>query len=153
MSCAAASVTLPVAFNSISGHGLCTIGLIGVSFLGCWVLCVPRTVKFIAHSGLPCYFSIFISSLVIVTLGVRRPTAVSDTWSPKIELVGDPSFREGFNACLRVILAYAVNTTFPTYMAEIRNARRDFPFSLGWLFVLSALLYTAVTVAFYCLAG
>ncbi|KAM0418885.1 hypothetical protein ACHAPT_012150 [Fusarium lateritium] len=79
MTCAAVSVTLSVAFNTLSQHGTCTVGFIGIACIGCWLLCVPRTVKFIAHSGVPCFLSILVSSLiVIISLGVEHPTRVPD---------------------------------------------------------------------------
>ncbi|KAF7550325.1 hypothetical protein G7Z17_g5801 [Cylindrodendrum hubeiense] len=154
MTCASAAVTLSIAFNTLSNHGTCTVGFIGIGCLGCWVLCMPRTVKFVSRSGIPCFVSIIAAALIVmISLGVKEPSQAPEGWKVKIELFGNPSFREVFNACLRVIYAFAGNHTFVSYMAEMRDPIRDFPFALGWLVSISTVLYSILAITIYCLAG
>lgn len=154
MACAFAAVTLSIAFNTLSNHAICTVGFIGIGCLGCWVLSIPRAVKFVSRSGMPCFISIIAATLIVmISPGVKEPSQAPEGWKVKIELFGNPSFREVFNACLRIIYAFAGNHTFVSYMAEMRDPVRDFPFALGWLVSISTVLYSALAITIYCLAG
>lgn len=154
LACASTAVTLSVVLNTVSGHAVCTVGFVGISSLIIWLLCLPRTVKFISKSGLPCLLSILIAScVVIVSLGVVKPAQAPEGWSPKIEVATSPSFAQVFNVCLRVFFAYAGNIAYPSYMAEMRDPVKDFRYGLTWLFGVSITLYSAVAIAIYCTAG
>ncbi|KAH8706355.1 transmembrane amino acid transporter protein-domain-containing protein [Ilyonectria robusta] len=154
MTAASASVTLSIAFNTISGHSLCTVGYIGIGCLGCWVLCAPRTAKFVSQSGLPCCISVIAAALIVmISLGVSNPTDAPPNWDKEILIVGKPSFREGLNACLKICYAYSGNINFVSYMAEMIDPVNDFNFALACLEVSSISFYTIVAIAIYCLAG
>lgn len=107
--CSSATVTLSVAFNSMSNHAMCTVGWIGVSAACCWLLCLPRKFKFVAQAGIPCTISIFAAVLiVIIALGIANPRgAPVGGFDKEIVVVGNPSFKEGLNACLQICYAYA----------------------------------------------
>ncbi|KAJ4256132.1 hypothetical protein NW762_009208 [Fusarium torreyae] len=154
MTCASASVTLSVAFNTLSDHAFCTVAFVVIAVVACWVLCLPRTVKFVSQSGIPSTISILAAALVVmISLGVAAPAKAPPGWDKKIEVVGNPTFREGLNACLKICYAYAGNISFVSYMAEMKNPSRDFPMALACLEVFSITLYTIVAIAIYCLAG
>ncbi|KAM5346363.1 hypothetical protein ACJ41O_009368 [Fusarium nematophilum] len=154
MTCASTAVTLSVAFNNLSDHGMCTVGFIAVGSIICWILCVPRTAKFIAQSGPPTVVSIFAAALIVmISLGVSSPANAPAGWKADIQVVAYPTFRKAFNACLKIIFAYAGNISFPSFMAEMRNPTRDFPWSLYGLFGVSIAFYTTLAVTIYCLAG
>ncbi|KAL2686772.1 hypothetical protein Neosp_004314 [[Neocosmospora] mangrovei] len=154
MTCASSAITLSVILNTISEHAMCTVGFIGVGGLIIWLFCLPRTVKFVSQSGVPCFLSIIIASLiVIISLGVKNPTKAPEDWKADIVIAASPDFKQVFNACLRVFFAYAGNVAYCSYMAEMRDPARDFSFGLSWLFVVSIAVYSIVAVAIYCLAG
>ncbi|KAF4980235.1 hypothetical protein FZEAL_3714 [Fusarium zealandicum] len=154
MTSASASVTLSIAFNTISQHALCTVGFIGIGCLCCWVLCAPRTAKFVAMSGIPCCVSVIAASLlVMIALGVKNPTAAPMPWHKEITIAANPTFREGLNACLKICYAYSGNINFVSYMAEMIDPVNDFGFALAWLEVSSITFYVIVAIAIYCLAG
>jgi hypothetical protein len=46
--CASASLTMSVAFNTLSGHSICTVGFVGVAVVCCYVLTIPRSMNFVA---------------------------------------------------------------------------------------------------------
>jgi hypothetical protein len=53
--CSSACLTMSVAFNTLTGHSMCTVGFVGVAALICWVLCMPRTLNFVSlFSGMAC---------------------------------------------------------------------------------------------------
>ncbi|KAF4982181.1 hypothetical protein FZEAL_2159 [Fusarium zealandicum] len=154
MTCASASVTLSVSFNTLSNHAFCTVGFITIAIVACWVLCLPRTVKFVSQSGIPSTISILGAALIVmIGLGVSQPSAAPPGWEREIQVIGNPTFREGLNACLKICYAYAGNISFVSYMAEMKNPSRDFPMALACLEVFSITLYTIVAIAIYCLAG
>lgn len=66
--CSSATATLPVhyllpfflvalviahliAFNTWSSHAMCIARWMGISAVCCWLLCLPRTFKFVAYVG------------------------------------------------------------------------------------------------------
>ncbi|ELQ42238.1 amino acid transporter [Pyricularia oryzae] len=157
LTCASTIVTISVALNTLSSHGVCTAGFIGIAALGCWLLCLPRTFKFIAHIGIPSTISIVAAVLiVIISLGVGNPQGAPPGWSRDVavvQVVGNPSFREGVAACLNVCYAYAGNIAFVSNMAEMRNPSRDFVPALLVLQAVAIPLYLIAGLAIYCLAG
>ncbi|KAF5006739.1 hypothetical protein FDECE_6916 [Fusarium decemcellulare] len=154
MTCASSAITLSVILNTISEHAMCTVGFIGVGALIIWLFCLPRTIKFVSQSGVPCFLSIIIASLiVIISLGVNKPTQAPEGWKVDIVIATSPDFKQVFNACLRVFFAYAGNVAYCSYMAEMRDPVRDFSFGLTWLFGVSIVVYSTVAIAIYCLAG
>ncbi|KAM0280404.1 hypothetical protein ACHAO9_011202 [Fusarium lateritium] len=153
--CASVVVTMSIALNTITGHSVCTVGFIGIACLACWFTCIPRTAKFVAHAGLPTCISIIAAILtVMISLGVSGPDLAPKDWTRQIELVRSPvSFREIFTACLRVMFAYAGHFGFVSFMPEMKDPAKDFPFALTGLFICSTVLYTTVGVVIYCLAA
>ncbi|KAM5341888.1 hypothetical protein ACJ41O_014919 [Fusarium nematophilum] len=155
MCCASATVTISIAFNAISDHAVCTYGFIGIASIISYILCVPRTVKFISQSGIPTLISIVGAVLItMISLGVADPAkAPEEGWKPDIKMFNNPGFRTIFNAILKIIWAFAGNHAFVSYMAEMRDPVKDFPFALTCLVSISALFYTTLAVGIYCLAG
>lgn len=109
LTCASATVTLSVAFNTMSGHAMCTVGWVGISALLCWLLCLPRKFKFVAHVGIPSTVSIFAAVLiVIISLGIADPKgAPPGVFDKEINVVAHPTFKEGLSSCLQICYAYA----------------------------------------------
>ncbi|KAF4470755.1 hypothetical protein FALBO_2356 [Fusarium albosuccineum] len=154
MTSAATCVTISIAFNTISTHALCTVGFIGISCLGCWVLCVPRTARFVSQTGIPCCIGAVAAALiVIISLGVADPANAPSGWDKEIVLVAYPDFRKRLNAALKITYTYSANINFVSFMAEMVDPKRDYNFALAWLEVCSIAFFTLVAVVIYCLAG
>lgn len=49
LACSSASLTMSVAFNTLTQHSMCTVGFTGFAVLICLVLCMPRTMNFVAY--------------------------------------------------------------------------------------------------------
>ncbi len=49
LACAGASLTLSVAFNTLTSHSMCTVAFVGFAVLICYSLCIPRTLDFVAY--------------------------------------------------------------------------------------------------------
>ena len=47
--CASSVLTMSIAFNTLSGHSMCTVAFVGFAALVCYVLCMPRTLNFVSY--------------------------------------------------------------------------------------------------------
>lgn len=151
---ASASVTLSVAFNTLSGHAFCTVAFLTIAVVANWILCLPRTVKFVSQTGIPSTVSIVAAALVVmISLGVSDPARAPPGWEKEIKIIGNPTFRQGLNSCLKLCYAYAANISFVSYMAEMKDPVKDFPKALACLEAFSITVYSVIAVAIYCLAG
>ncbi|KAF7548869.1 hypothetical protein G7046_g8526 [Stylonectria norvegica] len=149
-----AAVTLSIALNTMSSHATCTVVFIFVACLVCWMLSMPRTMKFVSYSGIPNAVSVMVAVfIVIISLGVSGPAAAPPGWDKKIVVFGHPDFRDGLNCCLKIVYAYAGNIAFVGYMAEMKDPVADFGFCLTFLEVGSMILYVVVAIIVYCLSG
>ncbi|OAQ61465.1 amino acid transporter [Pochonia chlamydosporia 170] len=152
--CGSATITISIALNTLSNHGMCTVGFAGIAAIACWLLCLPRKFKFVAQVGLPSTISIIAAVLiVIISLGVSPPQNAPPGFDKNLKVVGNPSFSDGVNAVLKVCYAYAGNVGFVSYMAEMKNPGKDFVPALTVLQVFSVVLYVVIAVAIYCLSG
>ncbi|KAL2681382.1 hypothetical protein Neosp_008993 [[Neocosmospora] mangrovei] len=153
---ASAIVTLSIALNTISSHATCTVVFIFVACAACFLLCLPRTTKFVSNLGVPNAVSVLAASiLVMISLGIKGPRQVDsiDDWHRDIVVIGHPSFRDGLNACLKIVFAYAANLSFVGYMAEMKDPIKDFKFCLAFLEGSCITLYSAFAIIFYCLGA
>lgn len=153
---ASATVTFSIALNTITGHATCTVVFMVAGVLIGFILSVPRTTKFVSHVGLPNAISVVVASLIVmISLGISGPSPAPplNEWSRKIVVVGNPSFRDGLNACLRVVFAYAANIAFPGYMAEMTDPIKDFKFCLTWVMSGCMVVYTIFAAILYSLGG
>jgi hypothetical protein len=91
--------------------------------------------------------------IVMIALGVDDPNTAPPGWDRQINVVGNPTFAQGFTAVLNIAFAYAVNQAFVTVMAEMRDALRDFMPPMYILQMFAIPMYTIVGVIIYALAG
>ncbi|RSL46543.1 hypothetical protein CEP54_013813 [Fusarium duplospermum] len=151
---ASSVVTISIALNSISAHATCTIVFIFVACFGCYLLSMPRSMKFLSYTGIPNAVSVFAATMVaIVAIAVKGPAVAPPNWTKEIAVVGNPDFRDGSNACLRIAYAYAGNVVFPGYMAEMREPSKDFGFCLATLEIGSMIFFSLTAAILYGLAG
>ncbi|KAH6879787.1 transmembrane amino acid transporter protein-domain-containing protein [Thelonectria olida] len=153
MTAASAVVTFSVALKLLSSEALSSVVFIALGCICCWVLCIPRTARFVSRSGIASCLSILTATVVVmVSLGTQRPADAPAEWRRQPVWFAAPSFRDGLNACLKICYAFSGNVSFPSYMAEMRNPKRDFKAALLWLEVTSMAFYSIVAVCVYCLA-
>ncbi|KAF2830949.1 hypothetical protein CC86DRAFT_341457 [Ophiobolus disseminans] len=154
LTCASSIITMSIALNSLSEHALCTILFILIPAIVSWLLCIPRKMKFMADFGIIATISIFAAVLIVmIALGVDDPNAAPPGWDREINIVGNPTFAQGFTAVLNIAFAYAGNQAFVTVMAEMRDASRDFMPSMYILQIFAIPMYTIVGAVIYALAG
>lgn len=79
----------------------------------------------------------------MITLGVDDPNATPPGWDWQINIVGNPTFAQGFTAVLNIAFAYAGNQAFVTVMAEMRDDSKDFVPSIYILQIFAITMYTS----------
>ncbi|KAL6249597.1 hypothetical protein RBB50_003450 [Rhinocladiella similis] len=154
LACSSASLTMSVAFNTLTGHSVCTVGFVGIAALICWVLCLPRTMNFVSLFSAPATLGIVVPIfIVIISLAVGKPQSAPDDWHKDIQLVGHPTFREGISAILSICYAFGGRQAFITIMAEMENPARDFVPAVAILQCFAIPMYLITGAAVYGLAG
>ncbi|KAH8725335.1 amino acid transporter [Phaeosphaeriaceae sp. PMI808] len=154
LTCSSSVITMSIALNSISEHAVCIIVFILVPTLVSWVLCMPRKMRFMADFGIIATISIFSAVLIVmISLGIADPNGAPPGWDKEINVVGNPTFAQGFTAILNIAFAYAGNQAFVTVMAEMRDASKDFMPSMYILQIFAIPMYTIVGAVIYALAG
>lgn len=155
LTCASASVTISVALNTITDHMLCTVAWIGIAATASWLLCLPRTFKFVALVGMPGTVCIIASVLIVViSLSLGSPRDAPEGYFDKdIKYVGKPGFKDGLRACLNICYAFAGNVGYPSLFPEMRNPSKHFYPALVWLQIFTIPLYILVGLGIYLMAG
>jgi amino acid transporter len=106
------------------------------------------------HDPVIATISIFSAVLIVmIALGVADPNTAPPGWDREINVIGNPTFAQGFTAVLNIAFAYAGNQAFVTVMAEMRDASRDFMPSMYILQLFAIPMYTIVGAVIYALAG
>ncbi|KAF4986692.1 hypothetical protein FDECE_15818, partial [Fusarium decemcellulare] len=110
MTAASASVTFSTAATMLSDGALGSTASIGIGCICCWVLCMPRTARFVSRSGIPSCVSILAATVVVIAgLATGKPADAPAGWRRAPVWFASPSFRDGLNACLKVCYAFSGN--------------------------------------------
>lgn len=115
LTCASAGVTMSVALNSMSNHGMCTVAFIAFPIIGCWVISLPRTFKWVSYCGIPSTISIVAALFItIIALGVGKPQNMIPNEPVVLYAVKNPDFATGVSAFTQIVYSYAGNVGFPS---------------------------------------
>lgn len=150
LTCASAVITVSIGLNTISEHAICTLGFTAVTSVAMWMLCIPRTMKFVSYCGWPCTVSIVGAVMItMISIGVNGPRIPDRPLN--IQAVGNPTFVQASSAFLNIAFAFSGNQAFPTVLAEMKNPSRDFPraICIEKCFTISMYLIVAVVCYFY----
>jgi amino acid permease len=179
LACASASLAISVALNTLTGHSMCTVAFIGFAVLACYVLCIPRTMNFVAQFSCkstsswcpyvlgstsllteqsrqpgPATFGIFVPIfIVIIALAVGSPRPAPPGADLNIKLWGEPTFQEGFTAFLSICYAFGGRQGFLMVMAEMKDPSKDYVPALVILQAFAIPMYLITGGAIYGLAG
>ncbi|KAL6357189.1 hypothetical protein LRP88_10809 [Fusarium phalaenopsidis] len=89
----------------------------------------------------------------MISIGVSKPNLAEDGWKPDLKVANNAGFNIIFNAVLKIVWAFAGHHAYVSYMAEMRDPVKDFPWALSWLGVIGASFYRFLAVGIYCLSG
>ncbi|RVX72088.1 hypothetical protein B0A52_04686 [Exophiala mesophila] len=152
--CASAIITISIGLNTITEHAMCTVAFIAFPAILCFLLCVPRTMKFVSYCGWPCTVSIVTAVLIpMIALGIGGPANVPDGEEVTFKIVGDPSFSEAVSAFLNIGFAFSGNQAFVTVLAEMRDPARDFTKAICIEKIFAIIMYSTVAIVCYVFAG
>ncbi|RAH70336.1 uncharacterized protein BO66DRAFT_374017 [Aspergillus aculeatinus CBS 121060] len=140
-------LTFTVLFNTITGHGTCTIvfGVVGL-VISC-IFALPRTMGKVYYMSIVSCLSIIVATVVtMIALGVEAPAHVQN------DVTTHPSFVNAFLAVTNIIFAFIAHVAFFGIMSEMEDVR-DFPKSLAMLQVLDTTMYIITAMVIYRYAG
>ncbi|EHA28076.1 hypothetical protein ASPNIDRAFT_49482 [Aspergillus niger ATCC 1015] len=140
-------LTFTVLFNTITGHGTCTIvfGVVGlvVSFIGA----LPRTMGKVYWMSLASCTSITVATIVtMVAIAVQAPDHV------QVDITTHPSFSTAFLSVTNIVFAFIAHVAFFGFASEMEDPR-DFPKSLAMLQVTDTTMYIVTAMVIYRYAG
>lgn len=166
-----AMLSLSIAFNALSNHGVCTAGFVAVAFVLVFALSSIRTlarITWLAKIGVVAIISAStsLSSLVIVCLltslvltvtiavGIQeRPPLAPQAgeWKSDYKLIGNPSFAEAIAAVSTLVFAYAGTGAFFPIVSEMRDPRQ-YPRALAVCqgVITVVFLIVGIVVYYYC---
>ncbi|KAJ5289207.1 hypothetical protein N7478_002237 [Penicillium angulare] len=154
LACSSATLGMSVALNTLTGHSMCTVAFIGFACLVCYILCIPRTMNFVAYFSWPATIGIVVPIfIVIISLAVDKPQTAPVGWNREIKLWATPSFQDGFTAFLSVCYAFGGRQAFLMIMAEMKDPNREYVPSLVILQAFAIPMYLITGGAIYGLAG
>ncbi|KAE8382015.1 transmembrane amino acid transporter protein-domain-containing protein [Aspergillus bertholletiae] len=140
-------LTFSVLFNTITGHGTCTIvfAVIGmvVSFIGA----LPRTMNKVYYMSIVSCVSIITATIVtMISIGVQAPPDV------QVDATREVTFQDAFLAVCNIIFAYITHVAFFGLISEMKDPR-EFPKALTMLQVVDTSMYVVTAVVVYRYAG
>ncbi|GAA6021117.1 hypothetical protein JCM10207_003373 [Rhodosporidiobolus poonsookiae] len=151
-----AIISLSVAFNALSLHGLCTAGFVAISaVLMLIVAVVPRLeeLKWLSWLGV----MTIVPAILLVTIGVAvggRPSAAPQTgpFDLDVHLFASPTFAQAMGAVSNLVFSFAGTPIFLPIASEMKRPQ-DFgkAVMLCQSFVTS--MYLAVGTVVYWYAG
>ncbi|RAL14694.1 putative amino acid transporter [Aspergillus homomorphus CBS 101889] len=140
-------LTFTVLFNTITGHGTCTIvfGVVGL-VVSC-IFALPRTMNKVYYMSIVSCLSIIVATITtMIALGVEAPAHVQN------DVTTHPNFVNAFLAVTNIIFAFIAHVAFFGIMSEMEDVR-DFPKSLAMLQVLDTTMYIITAMVIYRYAG
>lgn len=152
LTCASAAITISIGLNTISEHAICTLGFTAATSVAMWMLCIPRTMKFVSYCGWPCTVSIVGAVMItMISIGINGPKIPDRPLN--IKAIGNPTFTQATSSFLNVAFAFAGNQAFPTVLAEMENPSRDFPRAVTLEKCFTISMYLIVAIVCYSCAG
>ncbi|TID15516.1 N amino acid transport system protein [Venturia nashicola] len=139
--------TFTIMMNVLTEHSTCSVVFSVVALVVCALCTIPRTLKAMSFLSCASCLSIVVA-VVIVMVAVGNDKTIQST--PKV--LPKTSFKEGMNAALNIVLAYAGHVTYFGFFSELKNPR-DYKKSLILLQTTAITLYVLVAVVIYCYVG
>jgi len=143
--------------NTMSSHGLCTIGFSAIVAVVSWFCSLPRTFSALATIATFSAFFTFISVLLATIFagiedhpGAGYPDLGEPTWLV-VAAKGTP-FVAGMNAFMNISYTFIGQITLPSFIAEMKNPA-DFPKALWAVTIAEVILFSLVGSIIYVYTG
>ncbi|EON61511.1 hypothetical protein W97_00726 [Coniosporium apollinis CBS 100218] len=141
--------------NTISNHGMCTIGFSAILAAISFFCSLPRTFSTLAKVATASAFFTFVSVILATVFAVieDRPNGYAGT-PPKVLLVpaAGTGFVAGMNAFMNISYTFIGQITVPSFIAEMKDPR-DFPKALWAVTTAEVVVFSVVGAVIYSQTG
>lgn len=142
--------------NTISNHGLCTIGFSAIMAVISFFCSLPRTFSTLAKLGTASAFFTFISVLLAtIFAGIEdHPDGYPSLGEPTVYALVAPgtNFVAGMNAFMNISYTFIGQITIPSFIAEMKNPK-DFPKALWAVTIAEVLVFSLCGSIIYAYTG
>ena len=143
--------------NTISNHGLCTIGFSAIMAVISFFCSLPRTFSTLAKLATISAFTTFLSVLLAtIFAGIEdHPGAgYPAKGPPSVWAVPPPgtTFVAGMNAFMNISYTFVGQITIPSFIAEMKEPK-DFPKALWAVTIAEVFLFSIVGAVIYAYTG
>lgn len=142
--------------NTVSSHGMCTVGFAAIVAIISWICSLPRTFdtlsKLATFSALFTFISVLLATIFA---GIEDHPAGYPSMGPvKVWAVAPPSadFVVGMNAFLNISYTFIGQITLPSFIAEMKEPR-DFPKALWTVTIAEILVFSICGAVIYGFTG
>ncbi|KAF2761820.1 hypothetical protein EJ05DRAFT_472776 [Pseudovirgaria hyperparasitica] len=142
--------------NTISQHGLCTIGFSAIAAVVCWVCSLPRTFSVLARLATASAFFTFISVFLAMVFAAIEDAPTGFPSKGPIQVLAIPqagtTFVMGTNAFMNISYTFIGQITIPSFIAEMKEPR-DFPKALWAVTICEVIVFGLVGSIVYAYTG
>ncbi|KAE9975941.1 hypothetical protein BLS_002326 [Venturia inaequalis] len=142
--------------NTISNHGICTIGFSAIVAVISWFASLPRTFDFLAKMATLSALFTFISVLLAtIFTGIEgKPASYPDYGEVLVLAIPAKAttFVAGMNAFMNISYTFIGQITLPSFIAEMKNPH-DFPKALWAVTIAEVILFSLVGSIIYAYTG
>jgi len=143
--------------NTISNHGMCTVGFSAIIACVSWLCSLPRTFSALARLATMSAFFTFVSViLATIFAGIEaHPGAGWPSLGPP-EVLAIPAkgttFVAGMNAFLNISYTFIGQIVLPSFIAEMKDPQ-EFPKALWAVTIAEVILFSLVGAVIYAYTG
>ncbi|KAF2145389.1 uncharacterized protein K452DRAFT_305418 [Aplosporella prunicola CBS 121167] len=142
--------------NTMSNHGICTIGFSAIVAVISWICSLPRTFSTLAKLATASAFFTFISVLLAtIFAGIEdHPQGYPSKGEPIVLAIPakGTTFVAGMNAFMNISYTFIGQITIPSFIAEMKNPR-DFPKALWAVTIAEVIVFSLVGAIVYAYTG
>lgn len=143
--------------NTMSSHGLCTIGFSAIVGVVSWFCSLPRTFSALAHIATFSALFTFVSVMLATIFagiedhpGAGYPSMGEPTWL--VVATEGTSFVAGMNAFMNISYTFIGQITLPSFIAEMKEPN-DFPKALRVVTIAEVIVFSLVGSIIYVYTG
>lgn len=143
-------------WNTITGHGACTIAFAAVTAIISFIMSLPRTFSGLAKIATFSALFTFISVILAAAFsGVeKKPAGYPSMGEPKVYAVppAGTTFVAGMNAFMNISYTFIGQITLPSFIAEMKEPK-DFPKALWAVTICEIIVFSLVGGVVYGYTG
>lgn len=142
--------------NTISNHGMCTIGFSAIVALIAFLCSLPRTFSALAKLATVSAFFTFLSVLLAAIFAGIEPYPKGYPEKGPVQVLVVPlagtGFVAGMNAFLNISYTFIGQITIPSFIAEMKEPK-DFPKALWAVTIAEVFVFSIIGAVIYAYTG